>query len=153
MKRFTSSGGWWVVGQGLLLGACLGSWVSWHAFWGPWPLGLGLLLALLGGVAGIWGGMALGDNLTPYPSPVPGATLVEGGPYRLVRHPIYGGVVLGCLGISLAVGSAPGLVLSLISGPYYLLKARFEESRLHAHFPQYAEYEKRVRHRLLPWVV
>ena len=46
-----------------------------------------------------------GENLTPFPEPLPGARLVESGAYRLVRHPIYGGLILGALGWGLLTAS------------------------------------------------
>jgi protein-S-isoprenylcysteine O-methyltransferase Ste14 len=153
MSEFQDRGGWWVVGQAVLLAACAASWVLWHADWGLGVFAVGLVLLAVGALMGIWAGVALGRALTSYPSPVPNATLVERGPYRLVRHPIYGGVAMGMCGASLALGSIPGLGLCAVLLAFFFLKARAEEARLGARYPEYAEYRNRVRRRLVPWLV
>jgi len=48
----------------------------------------GAILMAAGGCLFIAGLVALGANLTPLPCPKTHATLVQSGPYRLVRHPI-----------------------------------------------------------------
>ena len=146
MGGFTERGGWWVAGQFVLLGLLLALWTSWSGDWGSVAAGAGILL-------GGWGLLALGGNLTPYPSPKEDATLVERGPYRLVRHPIYGGVVLSAAGLSLADGNAGGLTVTLGLFLLFLGKSEFEEERLLARFPSYDEYRRRVPKRLIPWVV
>ncbi len=105
---------------------------------------VGLLLS----VAGLWG---LGNNLSPLPHPKDDATLVQGGAYRMVRHPIYSGLIMGATGWAL-------LNLSLITGSYAVvlllffdIKSRREERYLAAKFPAYAAYQKRVR-KLIPLV-
>ena len=62
-------------------------------------LSLGLLVA--GGVFGTGGVLAFGSNLTAFPKPIEGGTLVTKGMYRLVRHPIYTGLILGTLGLGI----------------------------------------------------
>jgi protein-S-isoprenylcysteine O-methyltransferase Ste14 len=153
MERFSERGGWWVVGQAALLAACAGSWVFWHADWGLGAVLAGVALTASGATMGIWAGVALGKALTPYPSPVPDSRFVGKGPYRLVRHPIYGGVVMGVVGVSLAFGSLPALGVCAVLVGFFILKARSEEVRLGARYPEYAGYRERVRRRLVPWVV
>lgn len=68
--------------------------------------------------------------------------LVQSGPYRRVRHPIYTGMLLAFLGTAVAVGEwrgLVGLVLALVS---FLLKSRLEEARMGETFPEYAEYRR-----------
>ena len=142
-----------MVGQAALLAACAGSWVFWHANWGLGAVLAGLVLAAAGATMGIWAGAALGKALTSYPSPVPDARFVGNGPYRLVRHPIYGGVVIGVVGISVVLGSPPALSVCVVLVGFFVLKARAEEARLGARYPEYAGYRERVPWRLLPWVV
>lgn len=63
--------------------------------WGPAVSVIGLVAIVIGGgVAGrgIWD---LRSSLSPFPRPIAGAPLVESGAYRLIRHPIYSGLVLG----------------------------------------------------------
>ncbi len=91
--------------------------------------------------------------MSPYPTPSQGAILVMGGPYRLVRHPIYGGVALTAVGLSLLAWSAPAAVLSLGLVPFFLAKSRHEETLLAARFEGYSTYAAATRRRLIPWVV
>jgi protein-S-isoprenylcysteine O-methyltransferase Ste14 len=78
---------------------------------------------------------------------------VEEGPYRLVRHPGYLGVLLLWLGAGLA--SANLLVAGLITvsmGRAYSRRIRSEEAMLTDTFGEdYVAYTRRTR-RLIPWV-
>lgn len=96
--------------------------------------------------------LALGDATTPYPEPLEGAALVERGIYRLVRHPMYGAVIVLTVGWSLALGSAAGLVVWASVVVFFVFKADHEERRLEATYPGYASYRARVRKRFVPWV-
>jgi len=112
----------------------------------------GVILAGVGLVLAVAGGRTLGRSLTPLPKPRAGATLRRGGVYRLVRHPIYGGVILMAAGWSL--GSAPlGLVPTAALVGVFTFKARREETWLLAHYADYAEYRARTPRRLLPWLL
>ncbi len=81
-----------------------------------------------------------------------GQTIADIGPYRLVRHPMYLGVILIWLATPLALGSyvtvpAFALILPLIS--FRLLN---EEKMLRSELPGYAEYCQRTPCRLIPFV-
>jgi protein-S-isoprenylcysteine O-methyltransferase Ste14 len=151
--EFTAKGGWWVVAQGLLLAALLAAWLLWGGGWGVAAVAGGAVLTGAGGALGAAGFLALGPAVTPYPEPLPGAALVERGAYRLARHPIYGGIVLGCAGVSLADGNWPGLVLASVLAGLFWAKAGFEERRLGARYPGYDAYRVRVPRRLIPWIL
>ena len=153
MIDFTARGGWWVVAQVILLGGLAAAWLLWGEGWGWGAVGAGAVLASAGACLAGGGLWALRRHLTPYPTPLYDAALVEHGPYRLARHPIYGGIVLGAAGVSLADGNWPGLALVAALGGLFWGKSGFEEGRLLAHFPGYAAYRDRVRRRLIPWVL
>jgi protein-S-isoprenylcysteine O-methyltransferase Ste14 len=153
VRDFTAKGGWWVVAQGLLLAALVAAWALWGSGWGVAALAGGAVLAGAGGTLVAGGFLALGRKVSPFPEPLAGAKLVEGGAYRLVRHPIYGGIVLGAAGVSLADGNGPGLVLALLLATLFLAKSGFEERRLAARYPGYGAYRGRVRRRLIPWIL
>lgn len=120
---------------------------------GPGQVGVGLVVTLASGVLGFWALRSLGRELTPYPQPRDGARLVEAGPYRLARHPIYGAIVLGALGVSLAQGSWPALAGTAVLALFFWLKSSVEETALTLTIPAYREYRNRVRRRLIPWVL
>jgi len=152
MRRFTEIGGWWVVAQVVLLAAVSAAWLLWGDDWGAAAQVAGVALVVGGAVLIVGGFVALRRHLSPYPEPLPHATLVVGGVYRFVRHPIYGGIVLGGFGLSLADGNPAGLALTLALGVLFYGKSGFEERRLIERFPEYAIYRERVRCRLLPWI-
>ena len=121
---------------------------------GPAPAaGLGFVLLILGTLLGLGGlfGLQSGKALTAVPHPRDGARLVETGAYRLVRHPVYGGIILGALGWSFVRASGSALVASLILAVVLDLKRRREEVWLTARYPGYEEYAARTR-RLIPWI-
>jgi protein-S-isoprenylcysteine O-methyltransferase Ste14 len=78
-------------------------------------------------------------------------TLVRSGPYRVVRHPIYGGLLLAVIGTALVTG--PGwLVVVIGAGAYFVVSLRVEENDMASAFPeQYPEYAGHTK-RLIPFV-
>lgn len=92
----------------------------------------------------------LGRNLQAEPHPKEDATLVTKGAYKIVRHPIYSGIIVGCLGWGLLNGNElTALLVLLLLLPFFDIKTRREERMLVAKFPAYAAYQGRVR-KLIP---
>jgi protein-S-isoprenylcysteine O-methyltransferase Ste14 len=113
---------------------------------------LGILVALAGAAGFVWAGRTLGSSLTPYPRPKQDGVLVEDGPYRLVRHPIYAAGMLFFLGYGL-LSSVPATIATAALALLWHLKAGVEERHLAERFPDYAEYRRRVRRRLIPYLL
>ena len=138
----SARGGAWVVAQFLLMGAIL----VLGAFGPVWPSVLrlaGIPLALAGVGLAVWAGRTLGPALTPYPLPSERATLVERGPYGLVRHPIYAAGILVFLGYGL-LASVPATAAVALLALLWHFKAEVEERHLAGRFPDYADYRRRV---------
>ena len=111
------------------------------------PLGLGLLAA---GVTFFVAGLAtLGRNLTPFPRPRDGATLVRTGPYRVVRNPVYAGGILMSLGNTLWWGRPLGFLGTAALLVFFDAKASREERWLEQRLPEYPAYRRRTR-KLIP---
>lgn len=150
-------GEWYVVGQALLFvllvfGPRTG--FGWPAWSDPYTwLGLigGGILGVFGGLLALAGIFRLGVNLTPVPYPKEQAVLIETGPYRLVRHPIYSGAILMAFGWALWVQGWLTLVYAAMLLFFFDFKARREEQWLNEKFSAYAAYQKRV-HKLIPFV-
>lgn len=111
----------------------------------------GVVLIGGGAVLTVRGLLDLGGNLTPFPRPREGARLVDGGAYSLVRHPIYGGGILGALGWGLSTASPAALAGVAVLVVFFDLKSRREEAWLVGQVAGYAAYRSRTR-RLLPWL-
>ena len=97
---------------------------------------------------GVWD---LRASLSPFPRPLAGAPLVDTGAYRLIRHPIYSGLVVAALGWALVTWS--GLAIA-VAGLLFLLfagKSRREEAWLAEVHPGYRAYQRRTK-RLIPWL-
>jgi protein-S-isoprenylcysteine O-methyltransferase Ste14 len=145
--------GWFLL-QLVLFGAIAVSGAAGPA-WGGWPatvgIALGGVLIGCGGILSLRGLLDLRENLTPFPRPLEGARLVETGAYRLVRHPIYGGLVLGAMGWGLVRASPLTLSGALLLAAFFDLKSRREEIWLSESYADYPAYRSRTR-RLLPWV-
>ena len=92
---------------------------------------------------------SLGRGATPLPLPNKRTQLRTGGLYRLVRHPIYSGVLLFAGGRAAGSGSRPKLLLFVALVALLTGKARFEEKQLRGRFPGYGEYASRTP-RFLP---
>ena len=153
MSNFADRGGWWVVGQVLCFFA-----IGFAAFRSPELSNEAMVVAGSAmTVYGVWlsfaGARALGERLTPYPEPLDEVTLMTRGVYRHARHPIYGGVIVSFLGISLLAGDTLAIGLSLGLIPYFWLKSTSEEQRLAARYPEYDRYRDLVPKRLIPWIL
>lgn len=81
-----------------------------------------------------------------------GHRIVTGGPYAIVRHPMYAGAIGLVLGTPLLLGSWIGLALGFIMIGAFAYRAVREEATLAAQFPEYVDYAARVRYRLIPLV-
>lgn len=151
-----TAGRYWVVAQVAWLGAIAigivgdGSLPGAGAHPARW---IGAALAVAGAALAAAAVRTLGDALTIMPEPVPGARLVDQGVYARARHPIYGGVSLVMLGVSLALASVSGTLLSLGLLPFFFAKAGYEERRLRIAYQGYREYRDRVRHRMIPYLL
>jgi protein-S-isoprenylcysteine O-methyltransferase Ste14 len=112
-------------------------------------LAVGVALIGIGGVLSLRGVLDLRENLTPFPKPLPGARLVDTGAYRLVRHPIYGGLIVAAAGWGLATASPVAIVGAGVLLVFFDLKSRREEAWLAGQFDGYSAYRSRTR-KLLP---
>jgi protein-S-isoprenylcysteine O-methyltransferase Ste14 len=142
----------WVAIQFLMLGLVALAGTLGPAWDGPLRVltsAGGTVLLLAGGALAARGLLDLREALTPLPHPRDGADLIEHGAYRFVRHPIYGGIIVGALGFGLVTASPAALLGAVILLGFFDLKSRVEERWLAARYPSYDAYRARTR-KLLP---
>jgi len=153
LPRLGDRGQGWVALQLALLA---GTVIVGLATRGGWPgsvrtaLGVvGLLLIALGAVVAVLAVSGLGSALTAMPAPLADEQLRTTGIYAVVRHPIYGALILLTLGVALLTSPwtlLPATALAVVLD----LKRRVEEDFLSATYPEYADYRSRVRWALAP---
>ena len=149
----TSRGGWWVVGQFIILAMIVTAGIirGGHYTGGLLSTVVGAVLCLVAVGFGWRGFVTLGNNLTAFPKPLDDGQLVITGVYAIVRHPIYTAVLCGSAGYALLTTSWVGLVLTGVLGVWFEFKSRREERFLRERFPTYAAYAQTVK-KFLPGI-
>jgi len=118
----------------------------------PWRAGVGLVLFALGLGLAIWARVCIGRNWGTPMTQKNEPELITGGPYRVVRHPIYSGILVAGLGTAVAL-SWLWLTAVVLAGIYFLYSAVVEERYLTERFPdQYPVYKRSTR-MLVPFIL
>ena len=108
-------------------------------------LGLGALILIIKGL------IDLGKNLTPLPYPIENGELVQTGIYKIVRHPLYSGLILAALAWTLFQMSISHLIATAVLLIFFDIKANREETWLTQKYPDYSEYRQRVK-KIIPGI-
>jgi protein-S-isoprenylcysteine O-methyltransferase Ste14 len=113
---------------------------------------IGLIMVLSGVCFSIWARLQLGGNWSATVTVKEGHTLIRRGPYAIVRHPIYTGLLVALLGVALIIGELRGLLGVGILFLAYWLKTRVEERFMLDQFGgEYRRYQQQVKG-LIPYV-
>ncbi len=78
--------------------------------------------------------------------------VISTGPYAIVRHPMYASALLYLAGTPLALGSYWGFIPLVGTLPFLIWRLFDEERFLAQNLPGYTDYQKKVRHRLIPGI-
>jgi protein-S-isoprenylcysteine O-methyltransferase Ste14 len=116
-----------------------------------WRGGLGLALFCLGLGFAIWARVHIGRNWGTPMTQKNEPELVTSGPYHLVRHPIYSGILVAGVGTAVAL-SWLWLVAVALAGVYFIYSATVEEHYLAGQFPgTYPAYKQSTK-MLVPFI-
>jgi protein-S-isoprenylcysteine O-methyltransferase Ste14 len=130
----------------------LGAFRNDHLNSNPWRAGFGLLLFVLGLGFAIWARLHIGRNWGSPMSQKDEPDLVTSGPYRLVRHPIYSGILVAGVGTAVALNWI-WLVVMVLVGIYFVYSATVEERYLTREFPDAYPTYKRSTKMLVPLIL
>jgi protein-S-isoprenylcysteine O-methyltransferase Ste14 len=111
----------------------------------------GLALLVLGLGLAIWARVNLGSNWGTPMSEKLEPELVRSGPYRVIRHPIYSGLIVAMVGTALALGLAWVVVAAILAG-YFVYAAWVEERLLARLFPDTFPAYRSATKMLIPFV-
>jgi protein-S-isoprenylcysteine O-methyltransferase Ste14 len=117
----------------------------------PWRAGIGLLFFAIGLGFAIWARVHIGRNWGTPMSRKDDPELVASGPYHLVRHPIYSGILLASIGTAVAL-SWLWLVAVALAGVYFIYSATVEERYLTEQFPDAYPVYRRSTKMLVPFI-
>lgn len=146
-----------IAGVGLgIVGAVL---IALRLTWAAIPVArlaffvVGIVLMVLGIALRAWAVIALGRNFTVYVQVRDEQPVVDTGPYRLLRHPSYTGLLLVCLGIGLVLANWLALIVVVaLPTAVILVRIRVEERALLAGIGEPYRRFMATRKRLIPWV-
>lgn len=119
------------------------------ARWDPPPWGM-LLLAMPGIVIAIWAWFRMGlRKIRVHPEATATTELIVSGPYAIVRHPMYSGLLWFTAALLIDPAALWRMVLWMMLSAVLYAKTLREEEAMRKRFPEYDAYCERVG-RLLP---
>ena len=119
---------------------------------GLWPFWLGAAVMIAGLLFAVWARGHLGRNWSQAVTIKQGHELITTGPYAVVRHPIYTGMLAGLLGTAIALSQVRGFMAFVIFFVMFWLKLRKEEQWMRSQFGEtYATYAHQTA-ALVPYV-
>jgi protein-S-isoprenylcysteine O-methyltransferase Ste14 len=118
------------------------------------PIAFGAAFLCVAGLAfALWARLTLGRNWSGVVALKEGHNLVERGPYRFVRHPIYTGMLIMFFATALVLSHVAGFVGVLLMFASFWIKLDREERLMLQQFPErYAAYQQRVK-RIIPFMI
>jgi len=101
---------------------------------GLWPFWLGAAVTIAGLLFAIWAREHLGTNWSRSVTIKQGHELITTGPYAVVRHPIYTGILTGFFGMAIAVSQVRGFIAFVLVFLALWIKLRMEEQWMRSQF-------------------
>jgi protein-S-isoprenylcysteine O-methyltransferase Ste14 len=112
---------------------------------GIWPFWIGAAVTVVGLLFAVWARQHLASNWSSSVTIKQGHELITTGPYGLVRHPIYTGILTGFLGTAIALSQVRGFIGFVLVLLGFWTKLRMEEQWMRSQFGEtYATYAHRT---------
>ena len=125
-----------------------------HQVWpsGLWSFWIGAAVTVAGLLFAVWARLHLGTNWSRSVTIKQAHELITTGPYSLVRHPIYTGILTGFLGTAIALSEVRGFIGLFLIFLVLWAKLRMEEEWMRSQFGEtYAAYAYQTS-ALVPWL-
>jgi protein-S-isoprenylcysteine O-methyltransferase Ste14 len=120
---------------------------------GYWPFWLGASVTVAGLLFAVWARVHLGRNWSSSVTIKQGHELIITGPYGVVRHPIYTGILTGFLGMAIAISQVRGFIVVVLVFFSFWLKLSMEEKWMRSQFGEtYAAYARQTA-ALVPYLL
>lgn len=120
---------------------------------GFWLFWLGAGVTVAGLLFAVWARQYIGRNWSASVTIKQDHELITGGPYAVVRHPIYTGILTGFLGMAIAIGEVRGLIVCALILLAFWFKLRMEEQWMRAQFGEvYVDYARETA-ALVPYLL
>ena len=120
---------------------------------GLWPFWLGAAVTVAGLLFAVWAREHLGRNWSRSVTIKEDHELITSGPYAVVRHPIYTGILAGFLGMAIAISEVRGFVVFVLVFFVLRIKLRMEEQWMRSQFGEtYDAYADQTA-ALVPYVL
>ncbi len=123
-----------------------------------WPVGLlpfwlGAAVTIAGLLFAVWARVHLGRNWSRSVTIKQDHELINTGPYAVVRHPIYTGILTGLLGTAIAISQVRGFIAFVLFFLAFWIKLRMEEQWMRSQFGEaYAAYARKTA-ALVPYLL
>jgi protein-S-isoprenylcysteine O-methyltransferase Ste14 len=118
-----------------------------------WPFWLGASVTVAGLLFAVWARVHLGRNWSSSVTIKQGHELITTGPYGVVRHPIYTGILTGFLGMAIAISQVRGFIVVVLVFFAFWLKLSMEEKWMRSQFGErYAAYARQTA-ALVPYLL
>ena len=117
------------------------------------PFWLGAAITIAGLLFAVWARLHLGRNWSRSVTIKQGHELITTGPYAMVRHPIYTGILTGFVGMAIAIAQVRGFIVVALISLVFWLKLRMEEKWMRSQFGEtYSTYAQQTA-ALVPYIL
>ena len=145
----------WVVLQSIVIVAtaiCAVVGPQWPHGSEPWLRISGFVLEAIGVAMFVMSRITLGRSFTVLARPRDSSTLRTTGIYARARHPVYGGLLIAGVGLSLHRSPLVFVPTAVLAAVFWLKSIR-EEAWLCERYPDYGAYRRATPRRFIPWLV